>query len=102
MPDLYARINEVAPDIQERLAGVLEARAADTRQREMLRSYLSEITFPSQARVLEIGCGTGAVTRTLAAWPGVSTAVGIDPSATFVAKARELSTALPNISFEIA
>src|SRR5262245_17346521 len=86
MPDLYARISEVPQDIQERLAGVLEARAADEQQKEMLKSYLSEIDFPIDARVLEIGCRPGAVTRTLATWPRVSRAVGIDPSATFIAK----------------
>ena len=102
MPDLYARISEVPPDVQERLAGVLEMRAADARQKEMLKSYLSEVTFPKEACVLEIGCGTGAVTRTLANWPGVSRAVGIDPSATFIAKAKELSKGLSNISFEVA
>lgn len=102
MPDLYARIGEVTAEVQERLAGVLEMRAADARQKEMLRSYLSEITFPKAARVLEIGCGTGAVTRTLASWPGVSKAVGIDPSSVFISKARELSNGAPNISFEVA
>lgn len=102
MADLYADISNVPPEIQERLAGVLEARAADARQKEMLNAYLSEIAFPMGARVLEIGCGTGAVTRTLAGWPGVSEAVGIDPSATFIAKARELSKGVRNISFEIA
>lgn len=102
MPDLYARISEVPSDVQERLAGVLEMRAADARQKEMLQSYLSEITFPKAARVLEIGCGTGAVTRTLASWPGVSRAVGIDPSVVFIAKARELSKAIHNVSFDVA
>jgi len=102
MADLYAHISEVAVDIQERLAGVLEMRAADSRQKEMLKSYLAEITFPKGALVLEIGCGTGAVTRTLAGWPGVSRAVGIDPSAIFITKARELSSAVHNVSFEIA
>ncbi|WP_429886004.1 methyltransferase domain-containing protein [Geoalkalibacter halelectricus] len=102
MPDLYADISNVPPEIQERLAGVLEARAADARQKEMLNAYLSEIAFPMGARVLEIGCGTGAVTRTLAGWPGVSEAVGIDLSAIFIAKARELSKGVRNISFEIA
>jgi len=102
MPDLYATISQVAPDAQERLADVLEMRAADARQKEMLKSYLSEVTFPKEARVLEIGCGTGAVTRTLASWPGVSKAVGVDPSATFVAKARELSIEVRNVSYEIA
>jgi SAM-dependent methyltransferase len=102
MPDLYTRINEIAPDMQERLAGVLELRAADPRQKEMLNAYLSEIAFPKEARVLEFGCGTGAITRTLARWPGVAKAVGIDPSATFIAKAKTLSNGLNNVSFEIA
>lgn len=102
MTDLYAHISEVAPDIQERLASVLEMRAADARQMEMLKSYLSEIPFPNEARVLEIGCGTGAVTRTLARWPGVFKAVGIDPSTTFIAKAKELSKEFQNLTFEVA
>jgi ubiquinone/menaquinone biosynthesis C-methylase UbiE len=102
MPDLYATISEVPADVQERLAGVLEMRAADARQKEMLHAYLSEITFPKAAHVLEIGCGTGAVTRTLATWLGVSKAVGIDPSPVFIAKARELSKGIPNVSFELA
>jgi|Tabmets5t2r1_1033131.scaffolds.fasta_scaffold91681_2 ubiquinone/menaquinone biosynthesis C-methylase UbiE len=37
--------------------------------------------FPAGARVLEVGCGTGAVTHELAAWPG-------DPSPTFLNSAR--------------
>lgn len=102
MRDLYAHITEVAPDIQERLAGVLEMRATDARQVEMLKSYLSEISFRNEACVLEIGCGTGAVTRTLASWPGVFRVVGIDPSETFIARARELSERFHNISFAVA
>jgi SAM-dependent methyltransferase len=102
MSDFYATITEVDPEIQERLADVLEMRAADPRQQEMLHSYLSEINFPSDARVLEIGCGTGAVTRALAQWPGVAQAVGIDPSALFISKAKVLSESIPNISFEEA
>jgi ubiquinone/menaquinone biosynthesis C-methylase UbiE len=101
MADLYATINEVAPEVQERLAGVLEMRAADARQREMLVSYLAEIRFPEKAKVLEIGCGTGAVTRALAGWPGVGQVVGVDPSATFIAKAREFSADVANASFQV-
>ena len=44
---------------------------ADPRQQAMLRAYLSEIEFPQDAIVLEVGCGAGAVTHTLAQWPGV-------------------------------
>ena len=100
MPDLYATIGDVDTAVQERLADVLEMRAADPRQREMLESYLSEIEFPKDSRVVEIGCGTGGVTRTLAQWPGVFEAIGIDPSPVFISKARELAAGLPNVSFE--
>lgn len=102
MPDLYAIIAEVDPEVQERLAGVLELRAADHQQQAMLRAYVSDVEFPRAARVLEIGCGTGAVTRTLARWPGVTEVVGIDPSTVFLAKARELGKTFPNVSFQKA
>jgi SAM-dependent methyltransferase len=80
---------DIAP--QERLAAILELRAADPQQRAMLDSYLSEVEFPPAARVLEIGCGRGAVTRLLVRRPGVAAAVGVDPSPVFVAKAGELA-----------
>ena len=102
MPDLYATISDVPQDVQERLTGVLEMRAADARQQEMLKSYLSDIEFPDKTHVLEIGCGTGAVTRTLARWPRVERAIGVDPSPTFVAKADSLSNGIANLSFKVA
>jgi len=101
MPDLYATIGEVEKEIQERLADVLEMRAADDRQREMLESYLAEIEFPKNSRVVEIGCGTGGVTRTLAKWPNVAEALGVDPSEIFISKAKELGEGIPNLSFDI-
>jgi ubiquinone/menaquinone biosynthesis C-methylase UbiE len=100
MPDVYATIAEADPALQERLAGILELRAADPQQRAMLEAYLSEIAFPARARVLEIGCGTGSVTRVLAQRPGVAVVVGVDPSPIFIAKARELGAALDNVAFE--
>jgi ubiquinone/menaquinone biosynthesis C-methylase UbiE len=100
MPDVYATIREVAPAVQERLADVLEMRVADARQQEMWHAYLAKIDFPPEAKVLEIGCGTGAVTRTLAQWPGVAQAVGIDPSPVFIAKARTLAQGIPKLAFE--
>jgi ubiquinone/menaquinone biosynthesis C-methylase UbiE len=102
MPDVYASIADVDRATQERLAAILELRAADPQQRAMLESYLSEIAFPPDARVLEIGCGTGPVVRMLARQPGVAEAVGIDPSPIFIATARELGAALDNVTFKEA
>lgn len=100
MPDVYAVIAEVDVATQERLAAILELRAADPQQRAILDAYLAEVEFPPSARVLEVGCGTGAVTRLLAGRPGVAEAVGVDPSPVFVAKAVELAAGLGNASFE--
>jgi hypothetical protein len=100
MPDVYAAIAEVDVATQERLAVILELRAADPQQRAILDGYLGEIEFPPSARVLEVGCGTGPVTRLLAGRPGVAAAVGVDPSPVFVAKAGELAAGLGNASFE--
>jgi ubiquinone/menaquinone biosynthesis C-methylase UbiE len=102
MPDLYSIITEADPEVQERLAGILELRAAESQQQTMLRAYLSDIEFPKPARVLEVGCGTGAITRVLARWPGVTEVVGVDPSPVFLKKARELGRGLANLSFKEA
>jgi len=97
---VYATIAEVDVATQERLAGILELRAADPQQRAMLDAYLSEIEFGPSARVLEIGCGTGSIARVLSRQPGVAQVVGIDPSPVFIAKARELSAAGDIVEFE--
>lgn len=81
---------------------VLELRAANPQQQAMLHTYLTEADIPQGARILEVGCGTGAVTHMLAAWPGVVEAVGVDPSPVFVAKARKLGAGLTTLTFEEA
>jgi ubiquinone/menaquinone biosynthesis C-methylase UbiE len=102
MPDVYTTITEAAPALLERLMTSLELRAADSQQRAMLNTYLTDAVLPQDAHVLEVGCGTGAVTRVLAARPGVAAAVGVDPSPVFVAKARALSTSQTTLTFEEA
>jgi SAM-dependent methyltransferase len=68
----------------------------------MLHTYLTDVALPQGARVLEVGCGTGAVTRVLATWPGVAKTIGVDPSPVFVAKARELAGGLTTLAFQEA
>jgi SAM-dependent methyltransferase len=102
MPDIYASITAADAATLERLAGALELRAADLLRRGILNEFVSQITFPKEAKVLEIGCGTGAVTRFLAGLPGVSHAVGVDPSPVFIAKAKELAGSVQNLTFQEA
>ena len=100
MPDIYATITALDPSVLDQLARVLELRATDAQQQRMRAHYFGQIPFPSQARVLEIGCGTGAVTRALATWPEVAAVTGVDPSPALLERARQLSKELPHVTFE--
>jgi ubiquinone/menaquinone biosynthesis C-methylase UbiE len=91
MPDVYATISTAARETQEMLAGILELRAADPQQREMLVAYTSRLGELRDADVVEIGSGTGAVCRFLATLPGVRRVLGVDPSPVFGERARELA-----------
>lgn len=102
MSDYYNTITDIDPAIVENIANVLEIRAADPAQRRMLESYVAEIDFPAAARVLEIGCGTGAVSRYLASQADIAKVVGIDPSPVLIAKAEALLSDPAKLSFQIA
>jgi SAM-dependent methyltransferase len=102
MPDVYVRVTEAASPILEGLMAALELRAADPQLGAMLTTYLTDAALPRGARVLEVGCGTGAITRIIAKWPGVSAAVGVDPSPVFVARARELALDHASLTFDTA
>jgi ubiquinone/menaquinone biosynthesis C-methylase UbiE len=99
MPDVYATIGQAEESVQELLADVLELRAADLQQRAMLEDYLHHLPLSAGARVLEIGCGTGAVTRALAAHPAVSEVVGLDPGPVFIDQARRRAEGIEGVSF---
>ena len=98
MPDPYATIVDADPSLQERLAEVLELRAKDSQQQAMLRAYLSEIELPPGASALEVGCGTGAVSRALVESLKLAV-IGLDPSPILVARARDLGKHLPDLTF---
>lgn len=100
MPDPYASIAQADEALQTKLAEVLELRAADPQQRTMIDAYLSALELPKDAIALEVGCGTGAVTRILATMPGIEKVVGIDASSVFIERARSLGGRLSHLSFE--
>jgi arsenite methyltransferase len=101
LPDVYATISEADEALQERLADVIELRATDPQQRAMLADYLGDLPLAQGARVLEIGCGTGAIARAVATLPAVGEVVGIDPSPVFIHRAREAADGAPGVSFVI-
>ncbi len=74
MADVYAAIAE-----------------ADPRQQVLRSAYLADLALPEGAHVLDIGCGTGPVTRSIAGLERVKRTVGLDPSPTLLEHARRLS-----------
>jgi ubiquinone/menaquinone biosynthesis C-methylase UbiE len=91
MSDAYAAIADADIGLQRRLIEVLELRGSDPQQADMRRAFLADIDLPGDARVLEVGCGSGVVTRSLAERPEVREIVAIDPSPIFLRHAREVT-----------
>jgi ubiquinone/menaquinone biosynthesis C-methylase UbiE len=101
VPDVFEHIERAPLPMLEMIAHVLELRASMPQQQDMQRTYLRDIDFPDNAKVLEVGCGTGAVARLLARWPKVGEVLGVDPSPYLVDRARALGAGLPNLAFEV-
>lgn len=102
MADIWAAVAELDSDTQAQLVNVLEVRGADAKQQAMRHAFLAAIPFAERASVLEVGCGTGVLTRILAGWPGVATVLAVDKAPTMLQMAPELSGPLPNVQFQEA
>jgi ubiquinone/menaquinone biosynthesis C-methylase UbiE len=97
---MWSMVSELDAATQERLADVLETRGSDAQQQRMRDVFLAEIGFVAGARVLDVGCGTGVLTRRLARRPDVASVVGVDVAPSLLDRARALCSALPNVTFE--
>ena len=76
------------------LAGRLELRAKSPAEVEARQAYLDLLSVQAGECVLDVGCGSGAVTRDIARRVGpAGRAVGVDPSPQFLVVARELAAA---------
>lgn len=100
MPDFHARFTEVDLVSATEGAGVVEVRPVDPRHG--VGAQVDELALPPGTRVLEVGCGTGTLTRLLAGDPRVKEVVGVDSSADHVARARQLAAGLPGVRFDVA
>src|SRR5712691_11717794 len=76
------------------LAGRLELRAKSPAEVEARQAYLDLLGVQAGECVLDVGCGSGAVSRDIARRVGpAGRAVGVDPSLQFLVVARELAEA---------
>ncbi len=83
---------EIDEEQARQLAARLELRAQGEDQVVMRDAYLDLLDVVPGARVLDVGCGSGAVLRALARRVAPEgTAVGLDPSPALLAVAREIA-----------
>src|SRR2546425_10056022 len=81
----------------EGTTAILDARSLATAHRR-----LAALLSPGLA-VLDVGCGTGAITRGIAEAVGRDgRAVGVDVNAAMIEKARAAPGGVPGLSFEVA
>ena len=84
--------NELDDAAINRLIQRLESRAKDAVFSRLLDRYAAHLKLPDSAKVLDIGCGTGAVLRTLAQRAGFEGQLyGVDQCQPFVDAAREFT-----------
>ena len=81
-----ASISERVESIGQRL----EQRASQLDQIAMLKKYLKDIPSMIDSNVLDVGCGTGPVTRFLQRY-NPKYIVGIDPSKILIKSAKNLA-----------
>ena len=87
--DAMQFINEQDTATLERFIRRLEYRGTDPTFTAYRDAYLKLLDLPPAAAVLDLGCGTGVVTRAIAARDGFTgTVTGIDQSLDFIAAAQ--------------
>ncbi len=90
--DAYCFINDLDASTVEGLIARLEFRGKDPTFTQMRDAYLAQLALPPTTHILELGCGTGVVLRSLAQRRDFAgRLVGVDQSPVFIAAARRLA-----------
>lgn len=102
MPDIFQAIDELDTVAQQRVIDRLEFRGNYAPFVAMRDAYLDRLRLPPGARVCELGCGTGVVSRAIGARLGADgTVLGADLSRALVAEAQRRADAggIGNVTF---
>ena len=87
--DPHRFVNELDDAALDRLAARLESRAQDEVFARLFDNYVVRLALPPSARVLEVGCGTGAMLRFLARREDFTgKAFGVDQCSHFIEAAN--------------
>ncbi len=99
MSDPYSDLANAETEVQTAIADALEARATDPAQVALRREYMAGLTLPADAFAVELGSGTGHVTRELIEELGAARALGIEPSQILIDRAKARHGDVPGLRF---
>lgn len=101
MPDPFENVDAASAQMIEIIATVLETRAEDPSMIPVIDAYLELLSVPEGGHIIEIGSGTGGVTRRIADRFPAASVLGIEPSDALTTKAKALAGARPNLAFAV-
>ncbi|MEW8184979.1 MAG: methyltransferase domain-containing protein [Candidatus Thiodiazotropha endolucinida] len=90
--DPHRFVNDLGDEAVERLITRLESRAKDSVFTSLIDKYSSQLILTDPAKVLEVGCGTGAMIRSFVRSKDFNGhAVGVDQSGSFINAAKSFA-----------
>ncbi len=101
MNDPFQDVDAYGEEFLQIVTVALENRAAEEQIIPIIEAYLDDLDWIDGGAHLEIGAGTGAISRRMASRVQKGEVIGIDPSTGLVEKAKELSADIENVNFEI-
>ncbi len=101
MADPFQDVDSFGTEFLQIVTTALENRAAEDQMIPVIEAYLDDLEWSDGGLHVEVGAGTGAITRRMASRAPSGQVIGIDPSEGLIEKAKELTTETSNIDFEV-
>jgi arsenite methyltransferase len=101
MTDPFQNVSAAGQDFIDTFARQLEVRAAEPVMIDIVEAYLDDLPWETIDLAVDVGCGTGPVTRRMAARSPEIRVIGIEPSPELLAHARTLAEGIGNLTFEV-
>ena len=101
MADPFQNVDGGGSEFVSAVVSALENRASEDLIEPVIQQYLDDLDWTDGSTHIEVGAGSGAIARRMAAQSSASRVIGIDPSEGLINKAKELATDIANLSFEV-
>ncbi|MEP5091030.1 MAG: class I SAM-dependent methyltransferase, partial [Paracoccaceae bacterium] len=102
MSDPFQDVDSGGAEFVKAIGDALEVRAAEATMQAIVDGYLGELSYPPGGLHVEIGAGTGAIARKIAAHAKNGQVIGSDLSPGLIEYAKSRTDNPDNLSFEVA